>query len=103
MSFSVDMGKFISFPPSDEQSPRYPSSVTDGGGTTEDGGWKEIAEDVADAEEVDGKAADGEGDERAGGSGVPGAEDAGVLITPFDVLGRAFAVAGWVDSPEGPA
>ena len=80
--------------------------MTDGGGTTEDGGWKEIAEDVAPAdaaEEVDGEAADGDGDERAGGSGVPGAEDAGVLITPFDVLGRAFAVAGWVDSPEGPA
>ena len=77
--------------------------MTDGGGTTEDGGWKEIAEDVADAEEVDGKATDGEGDERAGGSGVPGAEDAGVLIIPFDVLARAFAVAGWLDSPEGPA
>ena len=79
--------------------------MTDGGGTTEDGGWKEIAEDVApaDAKEVDGEAADGDGDERTGGPGVPGAEDAGVLITPFDVLGRAFAVAGWVDSPEGPA
>ena len=88
--------------------------MTDGGGTTEEGGWKEIADDAPpDAEEVDGKAADGEGDERGGGSGVPGADDVGVLITPFDMFARASVivsvdavaatVARWLDSPEGPA
>jgi len=91
--------------------------VTEGGGTTEEGGWKEIADDAApDPEEVDGKAAvDGEGDERSasGGSGVPGADDVGVLITPFDMFAHASAVvsvdaaaadvARWLESPEGPA
>ena len=97
------MGKFISFPPSNEQSPRYPSSVTEGGGTTEDGGWKEMAEVAApDAEEVDGKAADGEDDERGGGSGVAGADDVGVLITPFDMFVRASVVES-VDAADADA
>lgn len=88
--------------------------MTEGGGTTEEGGWKEIADDAApDPEEVDGKAAHGEGDERSGGSGVPGADDVGVLITPFEMFAHASAVvsvdaaaadvARWLESPEGPA
>ena len=79
----------------------------------EDGGWKEMAGEAApDAEELDGRAADGEGDE-SGGSGVPGADDAGELITPFEVFARASVVASvdavaasvtrWLDIPDGPA
>ena len=54
------MGKFFSLPPSEEQSPKYPSSVTEGGG-------------IDDEEEGVGVAivdVDVEGTGNAGGSGV---------------------------------
>ena len=67
----------------------------------EDGGWKSIADEAAPAavagpEEVDGiaaadpaAAAADDDDERSGGSGVPGVEEVGVLMTPFDMFASA--------------
>ena len=65
----------------------------------EDGGWKSIADEAAPAavagpEEVDGiaaadPAAAADDDERSGGSGVPGVEEVGVLMTPFDMFASA--------------
>ena len=86
----------------------------------EDGGWKSIADEAAPApaaaaataaapEEVDGiataapAAAADDDDERSGGSGVPGVDDVGVLMTPFDMFVSASVAVVAADADAGVA
>ena len=60
------MGKFFSLPPSEEQSPKYPSSVTEGGGIDDEEEGVGVA--IVDVDvDMD---VDVEGTGNAGGSGV---------------------------------